>query len=350
MIKTPQKKVVKKFLLSEHKITVMSPPATRRRRTRTPEPSGGSSPPVSERKALLKECADLGVPVSTKDSAKRLRAKLERRRQSDASLEETVTDKKSEAADEEQKATDEEQKAVIAADDDGSKSRPEDKEEAPVVVPRKGKFLLLLFVPLILFLLWPATTTKKNETFAAIGVERTMRAVKETTTSEDTLEQVFGFLRSWESPRRKNAASLLLVGTDASAVLAALYAAEADILADDDPQRIKHFLRMTRSRSKNALIVDELFISKEDGGKTTTSSSNNKKNPANVEHLIDPYFKLEIHPDVGVSIDRSAFVYVLSIPCSTSTDDPRALLRSSFPDDEIPPAFVNRIQYAALAC
>mmetsp|Transcript_27037 Transcript_27037/g.108223 ORF Transcript_27037/g.108223 Transcript_27037/m.108223 type:complete len:412 (-) Transcript_27037:79-1314(-) len=81
--------------------------------------------------------------------------------------------------------------------------------------------------------------------------------------------------------------------------------------------------------------------------------------PLYAESLIDPYLATPRAPDLDAPVDRAAFVWLLvdALACETGDlaaplsppDAARAALKRYYGDD-LPPAFYNRIQHAALLC
>jgi len=295
------------------------------------------STPPSNRQRLLDECARHGVSVSKKDSTIRLRRKLDQLRQEDRHREEE---------EEEEDSVVPPPRAEAGAEAVATTTTTTTNRSFPRFFSVVKWLALLCILPLLPWRRRPPPT------FPAVGAASVIRALRPTV-SDEALEELSSFLRSWESPRRRHAASLLVVGANASSMALILERhVNAEVLSlssktkttttttsskdDDDDGGVREFLRGTRLKSQNALIVFK------DIDETSAST----------EHFIDPYFRLDVHPDVGVPIDRSAFLFLLPTAECTSSGGSSAretLLKRSLTtggETSLPLAFVNRIQQA----
>lgn len=141
--------------------------------------------------------------------------------------------------------------------------------------------------------------------------------------------EIEGFVRSWTSPRRRNAASLVL-------------AANASVV-----RRVFDTLSQGQHRTLRVPdVTPEAFRSflKEGGGLVLVE---NASTVAHAETAIDPYLNAKLRiDDVDVDLSKSAVVFAFEPPSCEKTA--RELFKDRFPS--IPTAFHNRVQYATLVC
>lgn len=269
-----------------------------------------------DRKALVKACAAKGIVVSSKDSTKRLKEKLARGASAPESPAPESPQKLARAPARGASALESHRAAPASprpapasprAAPASYRAAPASHRAAPLDRWRRSYWLVLL-VPVVAALL----TQRKPQTPRL----------------EFDDPEIQGFVRSWESPRRKNAASLVLVANASVVrrVFDSLSRGQKTLRAPDvTPEAFRRFLK-----KGGGLVLVE-----------------NVSHVAHAETAIDPYLNAPLRiDDVFVDLSKSAVVFAFAPPsCDKSA---RELFKDRFP--LIPTAFHNRVQYATVVC
>uniref|UniRef100_A0A7S3NGJ8 Uncharacterized protein n=1 Tax=Aureoumbra lagunensis TaxID=44058 RepID=A0A7S3NGJ8_9STRA len=265
----------------------------------------------SARKELLEACQEFEINATTKDSTARLRQKVKKEllvpiesNEEDVPIEENINLSKAE-------------------------NLP-NAEWKPSFFLSVGVFIVLVFGILM--------APKKGQVHVKIMSPALSDLLKQQ--DEDTRESIMAFVRGWESPRRRHAVSLLLVGDNAQILaedIARTANAQALILNQDtDGTKASDALfRRAAAHKSYALVVTNV--------QTTDISF--------AEHLIDPYLNTKI--ETNPPLDHSAFIFTFApSPSLDCTSDRPSTARQALHKalSSLPTAFINRIQHASLLC